>query len=422
MKPDPRVVAHDLLQAVLEQKLAFDQILESHAGLRQLEGRDRAFARLLVATVLRHLGTLDHAIDSGLKKPDIPLIAREALLLGLAQLRYLETPPHAAISTTVGLLDRRAPGLKGLVNALLRRWETLAFDESPASNLPEWLWRRWQVTYGAETAAAIAVGILQEPPLDLSVKADAAGWAERLPAQTLPLGTLRRAIDGPVHELPGYDEGAWWVQDLAASLPVKLLGDVRGKIVYDLCAAPGGKTMQLAAAGANVTAVDRSGGRLKRLRENLVRTQLSATIVEADAAQWQPPEPAEAIIIDAPCSATGTVRRHPDIPWLKGDRDVATLAALQTRLLDQAATMLKPGGIAIYCTCSLEPEEGERQLDRFAAGNQALIPDPILPEELPGLEMLLNAQGQVRALPSHLPELGGIDGFFIARLRRRALV
>ncbi len=236
----------------------------------------------------------------------------------------------------------------------------------------------------------------------------------------MPLGTLRRAIEGPVHELPGFGEGAWWVQDLAASLPVKLLGDITGKIVYDLCAAPGGKTMQLAAAGAHVTAIDRSGGRLRRLRENLARTRLTAQIVEADAGQWQPPGLADAIILDAPCSATGTIRRHPDIPWLKDDADVAALAALQTRLLDHAASLLKPDGVLIYCTCSLEPEEGERQLDRFAAGELPLIPEPILPVELPGLETLLNAQGQVRALPSHLPELGGIDGFFIARLRRRA--
>jgi 16S rRNA (cytosine967-C5)-methyltransferase len=419
-KPDPRTIALELLQAVLEQHLAFDQVLETHAGLGRLESRDRAFVRLLVATVLRHLGTLDHAIDSGLKKPDIPLIAREVLLLGLVQLRYLQTPPHAAISTTVGLLDRRAPGLKGLVNAVLRRWETLEFVEHPEVNLPEWLWQRWIEAYGIETAGGIAEALLAEPPLDLSGRDDGPKWAAELQAQELPLGTLRRAVAGPVHELPGYTEGAWWVQDLAASLPVKLLGEVRGKTVYDLCAAPGGKTMQLAAAGGIVTAVDRSGGRLKRLRENLARTKLTANIVEADAALWQPPELADAIILDAPCSATGTIRRHPDIPWLKSDDDVAKLAALQTRLLAHAATLLKPDGILIYCTCSLEPEEGERQMDRFAVGNPLLIPDPIQAGELPGLETLLNARGEVRALPSHLPEYGGIDGFFIARLRRRA--
>ena len=419
MTTDTRAIALDLLQMVLEQHLAFDQCLDAHAGLRQLEARDRGFVRLLVASVLRHLGTLDQAIDSGLQQPDIPRIARLALLLGLGQLRYLQTPPHAAISTTVALLDRKAPGLKGLVNAILRRWETLRFDDSPAVNLPPWLWQRWQAAYGDE-AVNIAGAIQQEPPLDLTVKSDAAGWVEKLAAQKLPLDTLRRPVEGPVHELPGYDEGAWWVQDLAASLPVKLLGNVAGKIVYDLCAAPGGKTMQLAAGGAIVTAVDRSANRLKRLRQNLERTGLAATIVETDAARWQPAELAEALILDAPCSATGTIRRHPDIPWLKNAGDLAALTALQTRLLDHAASLLKPGGTVIYCTCSLEPEEGERQLDRFASGQLGLLSDPIAPGELPGLEALLNSQGQVRALPSHLPELGGIDGFFIARLRRRA--
>jgi 16S rRNA (cytosine967-C5)-methyltransferase len=410
-----RSIALELLESVLEKQQPFDQALEAHAGLRQLEARDRAFVRLLVATVLRRLGTLDSAINNALAKPGIPAVARNALRLGLAQLRYLQTPPHAALSTTVDLVATRAPGLKALVNAILRKADTLPFDESPGAALPEGLYRRWIRTYGADVAADIAVAILSEPPLDISVKQDPESWAQKLEAQILPLGTLRRAVEGPITALPGFDEGAWFVQDLAASLPAKLLGDVNGQTIYDLCAAPGGKTAQLAAAGAIVTAVDRSAGRLKRLSENMQRLHLNVTSVTANAATWQAP-PADAILLDAPCTATGTIRRHPDVPHLKSAADLAALTKLQAELIDHAATFLKPGGRLIYCTCSLEPEEGEAQITALAERKTGLRSDPIAAAELPGLERLLTPEGAVRALPSYLAELGGIDGFFIARL------
>ena len=214
---------------------------------------------------------------------------------------------------------------------------------------------------------------------------------------------MRTIASGPVSQLAGFESGDWWVQDAAAALPARLLGDVHGKTVADLCAAPGGKTAQLAHAGANVTAVDRSGARLARLRQNLIRLKLDATIAEADAALWQG-GPFDAVLVDAPCSSTGTIRRHPDIPWLKSETDLAKLGALQTRLLDHAATLVKPGGTLVYCTCSLEREEGEDQVAALLARNPGLRRDPIRAEEVGGNAEFLTAEGDLRTLPCHWPD------------------
>ncbi len=410
-----RAVALGLLQTVLDRRQPLDIALEANAAMEALEARDRGFARLLVATVLRHLGTLDHAIDGALTQPDLHPAARHILRLALAQLRYLGTPPHAAISSAVDLADGHAPRLKGLVNAILRRHDTLVFDESPAINMPPWLWQRWEAAYG-DAAAAIVAASLAEAPLDFTVKGNPGDWAAPLEAQLMPMGTLRRQAGGGVEMLPGFDQGAWWVQDLSASLPVKLMGDLAGKIVFDLCAAPGGKTARLCAAGATVTALDRSRPRLKRLQQNLDRLKLQAEVVAADAASWRPDLLADAILLDAPCLATGTMRRHPDIPWLKTAADLESLAALQARLLDHAATLLKPGGMLVYCTCSLEPEEGGEQVEAFLARNGKFARQAISADELPGLADLLTQKGDIRALPMHLAEHGGMDGFFVARL------
>ncbi len=421
-----RAIAQELLAAVLRRHRPLDEVIAGHAGMARLEPRDRAFARKLVGTTLRRLGQIDRLISDCLERP-LPgrgAPAMDALRLGATQLLFLGTPPHAAVDGSVQLLTAGVAGYRGLVNAVLRRIgregaERLAALPPVPINSPGWLYRRWVATYGAETAAAIATAHLEEAPLDLSVKSDPAGWAERLGATVLPTGSLRLAVDGMVEALPGFAEGGWWVQDTAAALPVRLLGDVAGKTVIDLCAAPGGKTAGLAAAGARAIAVDRSPTRLRRLTENLARLHLEAEIHEADAAVWQPAAPADALLLDAPCSATGTIRRHPDLPWIKRQRDIDTLVRLQDRLLANATAMVKPGGILLYCTCSLEPEEGERRIDAFLEGGAPFDRVPVEAAEIGGLAETLTPQGELRTLPSHMAQAGGMDGFYAVRLRRR---
>jgi 16S rRNA (cytosine967-C5)-methyltransferase len=391
-----------------------------------LAPRDRGFARLLVATTLRRLGQIDRIVDGCLDKP-LPRRAaavRQLLRLGICQLLFLGTPPHAAVDTTVDLMTARGgeAGFKGLINAILRRVdrERAAWLEAdPSLNTPAWLWESWVAAYGVERARAIAAAHLREPPLDLTPKSDAAAWRDRLSATLLPTGTLRLPLDGPIESLPGFAEGAWWVQDAAAALPARLLGDVAGKRVVDLCAAPGGKTAQLAAAGADVIAVDRSSPRLQRLRANLTRLHLLATTAVADATAWRPEPAADAVLLDAPCSATGTIRRHPDVPWLKRPTDVAKLVALQARLLQAAVAMIRPGGLIVFCTCSLQPEEGPAQIAALLRDGPPVERLPIRPSEVGGLDSLIDSNGDLRTLPCHLSEQGGIDGFYAARLRRR---
>jgi 16S rRNA (cytosine967-C5)-methyltransferase len=280
---------------------------------------------------------------------------------------------------------------------------------------------RWAKIYGAETARAIAAANGREPALDLTVKRDPEHWASVLGGRVLPTGSVRAVVHGPIARLPGYGDGAWWVQDAAAALPAGLLGDVRGLAVADLCAAPGGKTAQLIAAGARVTAVDRGGARLERLRGNLARLQLTADLVAADVADWQA-GPFDAVLLDAPCSSTGTIRRHPDIPWLKREADIAALAALQQRLIVRAAELTRPGGILVYCTCSLEPEEGIEVVRDLLAADPRLRRKAISADELDGRAEWLSAEGDLRTLPCHQPDpdsrLAGLDGFYAARLVR----
>ena len=412
------------MQVVLVKRQPLDSAIAAHDSMRQLEPRDRAFARLLVATALRRLGEIDSRIDRHLHRP-LPaksVLVRHALRLGAVQLVCLGTPPHAAVDRTVGLLRGRLAGFRGLVNAVLRKLagEAAGDGAMPAHiNTPDWLWRSWTGSYGEATAAAIAAAHRTEAPLDISVMNDAAGWADRLEAEILPTGTLRRASGGDPAALPGYADGGWWIQDAAAALPARLLGAAAGETVIDLCAAPGGKTAQLAAAGAAVTAVERSAARSVRLQGNLDRLGLDARLVQADAVSWRPDAPADAVLLDAPCSATGTIRRHPDIPWLKQPEDVTRLAALQERLLRAAVDMTRPGGRIVYATCSLQPEEGPERVAALLDGDAPVTPDPVRPDELPGLAQALSADGTVRTLPCHWPEAGGLDGFYIARLRRR---
>lgn len=421
-----RAVALDLLQDVLHRRRPLDEALAAHKNLARLDSRDRAFTRLLTATVLRRLGQIDDAIDARLERP-LPAkraVVRDILRLGVAQVGFLGVAPHAAVDTAVALsAARRQAGLKGLVNAVLRRVAEggpLPVGDSGHRNVPDWLWQGWVEAYGAEIATAIAGANLSEAPLDITLKTpgEAAKWAERLAAEILPTGSLRHAAGGDVTTLPGFAEGQWWVQDAAAALPARLLGDVAGLSVADLCAAPGGKTAQLAAAGAQVTAVDISDKRLGRLRENLDRLELAADTIGADAAKWTPPQPFDAVLLDAPCTATGTLRRHPDIAWTKGPGDVARLTALQDRLLAGALRAVKPGGLLVYATCSLQSEECEARIAALLESGAPVTIDPLRPHEIPGLENAVTPEGALRTLPSHWAERGGIDGFYAVRLRR----
>jgi 16S rRNA (cytosine967-C5)-methyltransferase len=318
--------------------------------------------------------------------------------------------------------DSEAHHFKPLANGVLRnlirrRDELLAAHHAARTNVPDWLWRRWVAIYGEATALDIAAAHLTEPPLDVSVKADAEMWAERLGGEVLATGTVRCRAKGRIEELPGFADGAWWVQDAAAALPARLFGDVGGKRVLDLCAAPGGKTAELAAAGALVTAVDISAARVKRLEANLARLRLEAECITADALSFDPGRTFDAVLIDAPCTATGTIRRHPDIPWLKREADIAALADVQHRLLAKAASLARPGGVVVFATCSLEPEEGEEQAAAVLS-ESPLTPQPISAGEIAGFASEWLNDGWLRTLPFYRPDPGangGMDGFFAAR-------
>ena len=444
---DARDVALDLLDAVLGGRRPLDAVLADHAGSAALAVRDRAHGRLLTATVLRRLGQLDALIDGSMKRPlrRRDAAVRNILRLGVAQIVFLATPAYAAVDSAVALARRHGHEPQaGLINAVLRRLDRegpalVAAQDAARLNTPDWLWARWCDAYGEATTRAIAAAHMAEPSLDLTLNpsvagdartaaaaagatAGAAGWADRLDAAILPTGTLRRRAAGRIGELPGFDAGAWWVQDAAATLPARLLGDVTGAAVVDLCAAPGGKTAQLAAAGAHVTTVDIAESRLAVVRENLTRLKLTATCRAGDALTFRPEAPPAAVLLDAPCSATGTIRRHPDIPHLKTAADVAAMATLQTRLLKAAVDMLAPGGLLVYAVCSLEPEEGPERIAALLAGGAPVERVPIAAAEIGGLAECVTAAGDLRTLPCHLADTvaqgGGMDGFFACRLRR----
>jgi 16S rRNA (cytosine967-C5)-methyltransferase len=428
-----RRIAADIVDGVLRRHRPLDEQLDGapvNAALAALPERDRALTRALVATVLRRLGTLRHLIALLLERgsPREAPRVETALLIGAAQILFLDVPDHAAVDLAVRLVqtDRNAAHYAGLVNAVLRRLsregaERLAGLDTAVLDTPPWLMARWIKTYGESTARAIAVANGREPALDLTVKSDPEIWAARLGGRVLPTGSVRTIAHGTVTALPGFAEGAWWVQDAAAALPVRLLGPVNGLRVADLCAAPGGKTAQLATAGARVTAVDRSPARLKRLRENLARLSLAAELVCADVGEWEA-EPFDLVLLDAPCSSTGTIRRHPDVAWLKGPSDIATLAALQRRLLARAVALTKPGGTLVYGTCSLEPEEGEDVIADVLARECGVRRAPLVAAEVSGRGEFVTKDGDLRTLPCHFPDddsrLAGIDGFYAARLAK----
>jgi 16S rRNA (cytosine967-C5)-methyltransferase len=427
-----RRIAADILDGVLHKRRTLDDQLEgagAHPALKTLSDRDRALMRRLVATILRRLGTLGHVLSRLLDRgipTDAPR-AQSALLIGAAQILWMDVPDHAAVDLSVRLVqsDRRAAKYAGLVNAVLRRCAREGqplIDEvkSQTLDVPPWLMARWVAHYGEATAKDIATALSHEPSLDLTVKSDAAQWATRLHGEVLPTGTVRTLLQGSVTMLPGFAEGQWWVQDAAAALPVRLFGGAAGKTIADLCAAPGGKTAQLVQAGATVTAIDRSPARVARLRDNLARLGLEAETVLADATEWQTEQKFDGVLVDAPCASTGTIRRHPDVAWLRQELDIGALMALQNRLLQKAAALLKPGGMLVYCTCSLEPEEGEQAIAALLSAEPDMRRAPVEAGEVAGLAEILTPEGDLRTLPCHLPHadarLSGLDGFYAARL------
>ena len=418
---EARIAAGVLLNAALERRNGLDEAM-SFTEVAALPAPDRAFARAVAMAALRRLGEIDQILNRRLQKSP-PEAVRTLLRVSLAQTLVLGTPAFAAVSTAVKLAERgvKTRPYKALVNAVLRGVEREGPGLTKArSNLPDWIAARWAQTYGEETLEAIALAVREEPPTDLSLKpgVDAGALAEALDGSVLPGGTVRTGSRGDVAAWPGYEAGDWWVQDAAAAVPVRLLAPKAGETVLDLCAAPGGKTLQIAASGAAVTALDRSDTRLKRLRQNLERTGLSAEVVVANGEEWEDDRTFDAVLLDAPCTATGTLRRNPEVLRATRPADVAKLADVQHRLLDAAALRVKPGGRLVYCVCSLEREEGETQIIAFLRRNPAFRTVAADPAAVGAPAEAVTPEGWLRILPSQWPEHGGLDGFFVARLER----
>ena len=432
-----RQAAARLLAAIIDARTPLDGLTDAehgHPQYRALEPRDRALVRAILVSALRHRRTIEALITARLRSP-LPGNATtlsHILHVGGTQILFLDVPDSAAVDLAVthAKSDPRTVRFAALINAVLRgiaRDKATALPHVLASqtDAPEWFIDRLNKAYGPATTTAILAAHRVEPSTDFTVKADPQRWAEAFGGVALPTGSVRVArLPASVPDLPGFADGAWWVQDAAAALPAQLFGNVRGLRVADLCAAPGGKTAQLATGGARVTAVDSSRNRLARLKTNLDRLGLDAELVEADALRWKPVQPFDAVLLDAPCSSTGTVRRHPDVPWTKSFADVEKLADLQRHLLDNAARMVKPGGVIVFSNCSLDPLEGEDMIRQFLKDNPAFGLDPIKPGEIPGGDGFVAPEGWLRTTPVDMPmqepALSGMDGFFAARLRSRA--
>ncbi len=429
----PRQVALSILDSFWKGEKFLDAIFESHDDFLDLDTRNRNFVRMLVTTAIRRSGQIDDLMRRGFSKPNqkmSPPIVQMIFHLAIAQIVFMGVADHAAVNTSVDLATRNgAERAKGFINAVLRKvvrdgkaWTTE--QDIARLNIPEWLLDIWTEDYSKAEAIEMAQASLSEAALDISVvdPIDRESWAESLDCVILPTGTLRRNEHALVPDLPGFDDGAWWVQDASAALPVRLMGDLLGKRVVDLCAAPGGKTMQMAAAGAEVYAVDRSAKRLERLKDNVQRVRLQANVISevSDGELWDAPEPLDAVLLDAPCTATGTIRRNPDAIWLKKSEDIASMVKIQRALLERSVGMLKVGGMLLYCTCSLQKDEGERQLNAFLADHDEFEIMPITPQEVPELEHAITPEGYLRILPFYWAARGGLDGFFIGRMIKKA--
>ena len=422
-----RKAALDILSQVLRRKRPLDHAAADAFGAASLEPRDAAFARAIVGVTLRRFGQLQALIATFAPKAPLPHKAGptlEILIAGAAELLFLDVAPHAAVDAANRLAqaDEKAVHFRPLINAVLRRVAQegagiIARQDAAALNTPDWLWQRWVSNYDEQTARAILAVHLTVPPLDVMLKSPSDSVFEGSQAEHLAEGRVRLKDAGRIEALPGFAEGRWWVQDFAASLPARLLGDVAGKRVIDLCAAPGGKTLQLAASGARVTAVDVAPERLALIRENLERVNLSAELIEADARDWDGADPGPFVLLDAPCLATGTIRRHPDLPWIKSRADLTMLETLQSELIEAAAALTAPGGTLVYAVCSLEPEEGPEQVSAFLRRRTDFSRVPVSPAELFD-EAFVTREGDLRTLPSFWADRGGMDGFYAARLKR----
>ena len=402
-----------LLGAVLGEGRLLSQVLADSAGpLAGLTPSDRARAQRLAAQVLRQIEPVDRLLAPSLRKSP-PLAVMNILRLAVVELAS-GAAAHGVVNTAVETTRRgnRTGHLAGLVNAVLRAVPADPKLNGPVQRLPRWLRQPLVQTYGRDAVSAIEAVQALAPPLDLTLRGD----AEHPDGITLPTGSLRLAEPGQISALPGYSAGGWWVQDAGAALAVRLLAPMPGERVLDLCAAPGGKTMQLAAAGAEVTALDISEPRMARVAENLARTGLTARLVLADALHWQPDTLFDAVLLDAPCSATGTIRRHPDLPFVKDGSELAELVPLQAAMIDRALGFLKPGGRLVYCTCSLLPDEGERQLTAVLERHPALS---VIRPSLPGVEPgWITPEGGLRLRPDYWADTGGMDGFFMVSLQK----
>ncbi|CDX45168.1 conserved hypothetical protein [Mesorhizobium sp. SOD10] len=432
-----RKAAARLLAAVIDARTPLDGLTDNehgHPQYKALDGRDRALVRAILVTALRHRMTIAGLLAKRLEKP-LPANATalsHILNVAAAQILFLDVPDSAAVDLAVthAKSDPRTTRFSGLVNGVLRSLARakdveLAPALAATSEAPQWFAERLTAAYGANKARAILAAHRHEAPVDFTVKADPALWAERLGGIVLPTGTVRvEKLSANVTDLPGFADGAWWVQDTAASLPARLFGDIRGQGVADLCAAPGGKTAQLILAGASVTAVDSSKNRLARLKQNLDRLGLAAELVQTDLLDYRPEQLFDAVLLDAPCSSTGTVRRHPDVPWTKTVADVEKLADLQRKLLAHAVKLVRPGGQIVFSNCSLDPLEGEELYRSFLAETSAAIDDPVRPGEFAGIDPFLTPEGTLRTTPADLelgpPGISGLDGFFAARMKRTA--
>lgn len=420
-----RLIAVHLLRAVLHQGVSLEGAVSANEQFSALDSRDRAFVWLVVSTCLRRLGQIDELIAHCLDHP-LPKEAQrinDILRIGFTQIIFVGTPPHAAVNVMVDMVPGHLHRYRKLVNAVLRRLvregvEWVESQDEEILNTPRWLWESWCSAYGNGLARKISAAHLIEPPLDITPKGKPDSLVGPLSAHLLPTGTLRVQSKGQVTDRPGFEKGDWWVQDVAAGLPVLLFGDVNGQEVLDLCAAPGGKTAQLLSRGAEVVAVDRSGSRLEKLRANLKRLRLNAQIVHADVNNWQPSRLSRYILLDAPCTATGTIRRHPDIMHLRGKEDLQRAIVIQDTLLDAAVRMLAPGGIIVFATCSLQVEEGKQRISSLLERHSDLIRVPINESDHECLGPFVTNDGDIQTLPAHWADLGGMDGFYAARLKR----
>jgi 16S rRNA (cytosine967-C5)-methyltransferase len=418
-----RAAAQEILSDVLRKRRPLDAVLERLASLPQ---RDAGFAHAIAGETLRRFGQIEDLVRHFVPKSPTPHKAGptlEILYAGTCELLFLDVAPHAAVDAANRLAqaDSKAAHFKPLINAVLRRIarEGRAYVEAqdaPRLNTPDWLWARWTAAYGENITRAIAGAHAQTAPIDL-VLTDKA-FAAQLGADMLFDDVARLQLSSRIDELPGFAGGSWWVQDAAATLPARLFGNVSKRTVIDLCAAPGGKTMQLAARGADVIAVDRDAARLQRMRDNLERTRLAATLVESDLRDFRPAAPAPFVLLDAPCTATGTIRRHPDLPWTKAASDVTACERTAGELLAAAADMVAPSGLLVFAVCSLEPEEGVEQVENFLRQRSDYRRETVGAQEVFGQEDWISAEGDLRTLPCHLAKQGGMDGFFAARLRR----